>query len=114
MKAVLCFLFLALHLPNWPNTLALGAEAGISNCDEAALRVALGSGGTVTFECDGTLTLSNTLHITQDTVLDARGRSVTLSGQNSVRVIHVCPGVSLTLLDLTIAFGQSTNGGGIF
>src|SRR6266540_2097431 len=114
MKAVPCFVFLALHLTNWPNTLALGAEAGISNCDQAALRAALGSGGTVTFECDGTLTLSNTLHITQDTVLDARGRRVTLSGEKRVRVIHVDPGVSLTLLDLTIAFGQSTNGGGIY
>ena len=40
----------------------------------------------VTFACDGTITLSNTLTVTWDTVLDATGHQITISGSNAVRV----------------------------
>ena len=60
----------------WP------ARAGgvVTDCTEAALRTAMIGGGLVTFTCDGTITLTNTLTVSEDTVLDATGRQVTISG----------------------------------
>lgn len=96
--------------------LPLGAAAGsvVTNCTEAALRAALEGGGTVTFACNGTITLSNTITIGADTVLDGTGHAVTLSGGGSVRVLSNGPGLTLTLLSLTIANGMSTVGGGVY
>ena len=106
----------------WRQTLSWGGiflgslavhGATVTTCDEANLLAAL-SDSTVNFACDGTITLSNTITITKDTVLDGTGHSVTVSGSNAVRVFQVNPGVSLTLNKLTIADGRSTNGAGIF
>ncbi len=88
--------------------------ATVTNCTEAALRAALGDGGAVTFACDGTITLANTITITTNVVLDGSGRTVTISGGNAVRVIDVSTGVTVTVLNLTIAHGRDTNGAGIF
>ena len=43
--------------------LPLGVQAGgvVTNCTEAALRAAMTGGGTVTFACDGTITLASTI-----------------------------------------------------
>lgn len=88
--------------------------ATVTTCDEAGLRAAIAQGGTVTFACDGIITLTNTLVIAQDGTLDATGHDVVLSGNNAVRVLQVLPGVSLKLVNLVVANGRSTNGGGIF
>ena len=86
----------------------------VTICSEAALRAAMAGGGTVTFACDGTITLSNTISISANTVLDGSGHQITISGNHAVRVFYVNTNVTLTLLNLTIANGYSTNGGAIY
>ncbi len=86
----------------------------VTVADDAHLRSALAGGGTVAFACDGTITLTDTLAIAQDTVLDASGHSITVSGNNTLRIFQVAPGASLSLTNLVLANGQSTNGGAIY
>ena len=83
---------------------------------ELELRAAMALGGTVTFACDGTITLTQTITNTSDTVLDGSGHQITISGSNTCRVFFVNSNVNLTLINLTIANGLSTNGygGGIY
>jgi hypothetical protein len=81
---------------------------------EAALRAVVTGGGTVTFACDGTITLASTITNTLDTVLDGSGHQITISGSNACRVFFVNSNVNLTLVNLTIANGLSANGGGIY
>jgi hypothetical protein len=80
---------------------------------EAALRANLANGGLIVFGFDGTISLSETLVISQNTTLDGSGHSVVLSGDGAVRVFEVSTNVTLTLMNMTIADGRSTNGGGI-
>ena len=87
-------------------------SATVSECPEAALRSALAQGGAVSFACDGTLLLSNTVAITLDTVLDAGARHIVISGGNAVPVFYVSSNVIFGVANLTIANGLSTNGGG--
>jgi len=64
--------------------------------------------------CDGTIPLTRTLTVDKDTMLDASGHQVTISGQQSNRVFHVKAGVKFTLLSVTVADGKSDKGGGLF
>jgi fibronectin-binding autotransporter adhesin len=89
--------------------------------DGFALKQALAGGGTVSFDVDGIIPLSQTLVITQNTVLNGNGHNVTISGNNSVRVFQVNPAVTLTLANLTVANGLATGtngadsfGGGLY
>ena len=79
---------------------------------DSALRAALTGGGTVLFGASGTVTLTNTLFITSNTVLDGNGYSVNISGGNSVRLFYVATNVTFQIKDLTLANGQivGTNG----
>ncbi len=86
----------------------------LTDCDEAGLRAAVANGGTVTFACDGTIAFTDTLTVVRDVSLQATGHQVTISGDNKVQVFSVRQGASLTLMDLTVADGWSTNGGGIY
>ncbi|TAL05013.1 MAG: hypothetical protein EPO07_04340, partial [Verrucomicrobia bacterium] len=87
----------------------------VSTATESALNSALSGGGTVTFAVDGTITLTSEKNIAADTVLDATGHTVTISGGNSVRMFSVADSTSLTLVHLTLANGRtSTNGGAIY
>ncbi len=92
---------------------AICAGAVVTECTEAALRAAMAGGGTVTFACDGTITLANTLTNAADLTLDATGHQVTISGSNAVRVFYVPPNVTLAIINLTIANGSGNEGGGI-
>src|SRR5512142_2721761 len=80
--------------------LCLGAAGGlaqaqvVTDCTEAALRAAMAGGGTVTFACDGTITLGSTITNAVDTVLDGSGHQVTISGSNACRVFYVNTNVS--------------------
>jgi len=102
-----------------PTTHAAGI---ITNCTSADLSAALIGGGLVTFGCDGTIYLTNTITITNDTTFDASGRTnVIISGLiggitpgAAVRVLNISTGVNFTLVNLTIANGSSTSGGAIF
>lgn len=93
--------------------LAAQAHAGglVSSLTEAALRAALTNGGPVTFSVAGTITLSAPLVITNATTIDGGGQ-VKLSGGGSTQLFRVVS--NLTLLNLTLAAGRATNGGGLF
>jgi len=86
----------------------------VTNCAEGDLRAALVGGGIVTFECDGILTLSAPLFITNDTTMDASGHDLILIEGPVVemfRLLQVNPGVTLALNHLTLAngFARGTN-----
>ena len=82
-------------------------------CTEADLRGAMVAGGTVIFACDGTITLANTISISLDTVLDASGHRITISGNDAVQVFQVNTNVNFTLANLMIADGTSAGGSAI-
>jgi hypothetical protein len=112
-KHLIAFLvLLAMLLPAFP------AQAGgiVTICDEAHLKSALAGGGTVNFSCSGTITLTSTIIIGADTTIDGFGETVTISGNNSVRVFTINPGITLNLNWLTIANGIASGpyGGGVF
>jgi hypothetical protein len=95
--------------------LVLQAKAAgvVNTCDEASLDAALAGGGTITFACSGTITLTTTKTIAADTLLDGSGQSVTLSGGNTIRLFLVNAGRSLELRSLTISNGNQAFGGAI-
>jgi hypothetical protein len=104
---------LALAVPAAP------AQAGgvVTVCDEAHLLAALAGGGTVTFACSGTITLTNTITIAADTTIDGSGQSVTISGNSAVQVFKVNAGITFNLNELTVAngyAGMGTAGGGVY
>jgi hypothetical protein len=80
--------------------------------DQAGLLSGLEIGGNVTFTGDGTIFLSQTVVISQDTTLDGTGHSVTISGSNAVRVFTVNSNIHFTLKNLTIANGLNTGAAG--
>lgn len=88
-----------------------------SSCDEGALRSALLNppGGTVMFNCGGSITIQITqpIAISADTTVDG-GQLVTLQS-SGVRVFEVASGVSLSLVGLRIrqASAGAGNGGAI-
>lgn len=86
----------------------------VTNFNQAGLVAALTNNSPVTFLTNGTIVLTNTLRITNDTTIDGEGHSITLSGSNAVRIFFVTNHAILTLLNLTVANGQSSNGAGIF
>ncbi|MBI5386381.1 MAG: hypothetical protein HZA90_17055, partial [Verrucomicrobia bacterium] len=94
--------------------LAVHASGTVTTPTEASLNTALANGGLVTFACDGTITLTSTKVIATNTTLEAAGHTITLSGGNAVRLFTVNSNATLTLLNLTLADGQSTNGGAIY
>jgi len=77
---------------------------------------AASSGDTINFSCSGTITLAATITIAKNLTMDGTGQTVTISGNNAVRVMQVSGGTALTLNNLTIANGSVTsdNGGGIY
>jgi len=93
------------------------AHAGgiVSVCDEAHLLAALAGGGTVTFSCSGTITVTAEITIAAVTTIDGSGQTVTISGNHAVRVFTVNSGVTLNLNSLTVANGSTSgDGGGIY
>ena len=91
------------------------ARGGVlTNCSEADLRVLLDQGGLVTVQCDGTISLTDALSVTRDTVLDATGHQFILDGRSSGRVLYVRTNVNFTSVNVTIADGSATNGAGLY
>jgi len=82
----------------------------VTNCTEIALREAMAGGGTVTFACDGTITLASTITNVADTLLIGSGRSVTITGPQAFYVTNSTFGV----IGLTIANCCAGRGGAIF
>ena len=92
---------------------AAWAGGVVTNCTEADLRAAMAGGGVVTFACDGTILLANTITNLSDTRLEGSGHQVTISGNQAVRVFYVTTNVSLTVVNITIANGTSLGGSAI-
>ncbi len=86
----------------------------VTSSTETALRAALVPGGTVTFASNGTITLGSSIEIAHDTVLDGTALDVTISGGGGTRVFYVDSGVHFTAIHVTIAFGGSDFGAGIY
>jgi hypothetical protein len=84
----------------------------ITSPDEASLRAAANSGGVINLAFDGTLYLANTITLERDITLDGSGHSITISGNNAVRLFKVAPGVRARFINLTLADGWyiGTNG----
>jgi hypothetical protein len=80
----------------------------VTNADLATLQRALAGGGTVDFACDGTIILTNTIVISNHTVLDATGHQITLSGGSNVQIFVVNSNATLELNNLTLADGLAT------
>ncbi len=90
------------------------AAGTVTSCTETNLRAALAGGGIVTFACDGMINLTSTISNSIDTVLDATGHQITLSGNNAVGVFYVAPNVNFSLTNLSIVNGSNSSGAGIF
>ena len=85
----------------------------VTNATQADLQAALNGGGTVTFAVGGVFTLTNTIIIAQDTVLDAAGFDVTISGGNAVRLFQVNSNVAFSVNGLTLANGRAVGTNGV-
>ena len=92
---------------------AAWAAGIVATCDWPALQSALRGGGKVLFACNGTIEVPEIV-IDLPTAIDARGRSVTLSGGGGNRVFAVNRGARLKLLSLGIVRGSAEHGGGIY
>jgi hypothetical protein len=93
----------------------LASGAVVTNCNEADLRAAIVQGGTVTFLCSGTISISGpTILITNDLTLDGTGASVTLDGGAGRRLFDVAPGARFELRELSLinGFAVGANSGG--
>ena len=80
---------------------------------EAQFLSVIGGGGSHIFQADFSVTLTNTVVVSHDTLLDGNRHDVKVSGGGTVRLFHVLPGVTLTLIDMNLGLGLSTNGGAI-
>jgi hypothetical protein len=108
MKRSLYFLACVLLGPS------MFAGGTLTNLTQADLEVALQGGGTVVFGTHGTLLLTNTILIGQDTTLDAgtNYQRVKISGGGAVRLLQVATNVQFVVKGLTLADGAvvGTNG----
>jgi hypothetical protein len=89
-----------------------GSTNVVNSPDEASLRAAIKIGGWIGFGFNGTITITNTINITNNVILDAHNVSATISGGNAVRLFFVAPGVTFGATNLTFANGSCivTNG----
>lgn len=80
--------------------------------DEGSLRAAINIGGWVSLAFNGTVTITNTIDITNKVILDGKNVSATISGGNAVRLFYVAPGATFCATNLTLANGSCivTNG----
>jgi len=87
------------------------ASGVVASADESSLVAAMTGGGAVTFAVNGTIYLTNTIVVSNDTVLDATGYKVAISGSNSVRIFIVNTNSSLAMTNLTLENGVSQSTG---
>jgi hypothetical protein len=89
-----------------------GPSSVVNECTESALRAAMSGGNTVTFACDGSITLSNPIIVTTSVVLDALGHNIAISG-TGIRLFSVSTNVTFAIANLAITDGNALEGGGI-
>jgi len=78
----------------------------VTVCNDAALRQAVAIGGLIRFCCNGVITLANSIDVAKDTILDASGRSVVISGNNAVRLFSVSTNTTFVLSNLSLIGGS--------
>jgi hypothetical protein len=89
-------------------------SGGVVNAaTDAVLRTALAGGGTVTFNCEGTITLTGAIAIASSTVINAAGHTITISGGNAVQLFSVNSGVNASFINLTLANGLAAGSNGV-
>ncbi|MEM7033616.1 MAG: S8 family serine peptidase, partial [Chloroflexota bacterium] len=71
-------------------------------------------GATITFDDDYSIIVSSSLSIDKSLTIDGTGYAITISGNNSVRVIDIDSNGEATLSHLTIRDGQAADGGAIY
>ena len=83
------------------------------SCTEAALNSALSGGGSVSFNCGGshTITLTSEKTISSSTTINGGGQ-ISLSGGDAIRLFNLQNGASLTLQAITLRDGFSSGDGG--
>jgi hypothetical protein len=86
----------------------------VTDCSEDGFLIALGVDGQALFTEDCSITLTGPVPITTNTVIDAQGHNVSISGDNQFLVFEIQEGWSLTISGVTITAGQNTNGGAFF
>jgi hypothetical protein len=93
-------------------TTANGPTNVVNSPDEASLRAAIQIGGWVGLGFNGTITITNTIAISNNVILDGSGGAASISGGNAVRLFYVAPGVTFGATNLTLANGSCifTNG----
>jgi Immunoglobulin domain len=87
--------------------------AEVLDCSEEGLFDAL-SDNVALFTEDCSITLTGPIPISTNTVIDAQGHNVSISGDNQFLVFEIQQGASLTISGVTITGGQNTNGGAFF
>lgn len=95
---------------------AVADDATVAVCNEANFDATLATvqssgGGTITFDCAGTLTFSGQKTITSTVTIIGNG-SVIFDGNDSTRLFVVNSGASLDLVNLTLQNGNSEEFGG--
>jgi hypothetical protein len=87
----------------------------ISRCDDWGLRRGIIRGGVLTFACDTTITLTNSIEVTTNVVLDGTGHHVTIDGAGTNQMFYVSSQGSFVATNLVFANGLGTNnaGGGV-
>jgi hypothetical protein len=114
--ATAVLLALSLLSVNLPSVHARSISAkAVSLCTEEELNNAIRDttvGGTITFDCDGTIKLTSPIIIRKSLTLDGNGHTVILDGNSSVRVFFV-ENAQVTLNHLTIINGKSDHGSGL-
>lgn len=113
IMAIIVFLLSVAFIP------AYAGDATVNTCDfttlEAAVTTANAGGGTITFNCSGTIYFPYHLTISASVIIDGNGNAVVFDGQNAVRHFSVTGGATLNLTGLTLQNGRQTlYGGSIF
>jgi hypothetical protein len=87
--------------------------SGDGTCTEALLDAAVAKGGTVTFDCgaSATITVKAPITVAKDTVIDGGG-TVTVSGGGTTRIFITQGDVSFTVQRLTLSDGMLTGAAG--
>ncbi|MDB6122238.1 MAG: Cadherin protein [Pedosphaera sp.] len=96
------------HLP-------AGAEGVVTTASATELRDALLDGGLVTLAFDGTITITNTINITDanPTIIDATGHAVTITGNGKIRLFKIASGISCTMSNVALTNGKVTGTNGV-
>jgi hypothetical protein len=90
-----------------------GSNRIVANPDPNELTRALQAGGSVTFVCNGTISLSQPLVLSRDVVVDASHYAVTISGGGRNQLFAIASGVNVTLRNMTLSGGVADSGGAI-